>query len=741
MPARLLRLHTATLVFVWWSVFAATPPSEGECVEQASSQGCVSPFADVDTVGHITQKKRASAMLQSKSDVSFLHGDMVSEQAGQIRDKLSELRTEDKINMEIGLAGKAELAQGVAKDLSAKAVMKASAAGVKAANKALDRKRRKRQLSAALKTKTMLTKTLKDFNKKRIDQSDEAIANSIAISSASSSDDCSTQLQYTEGQYAKVLAFVEKMAKEITQTLAIIDEQQAELAALGPEIEQLHANRAANVAECARLERLCKLEYFKLISDLKALNMLAAGAGTYTGHVSSRLLLGGTDSDTTAAAAFLQVNATSQEPELSPPKARPQKPDKEVFKKNDQNVKQTMLLANKVEDCAKKEEICRKHIFKASSPSLLQVNGSAYRNYPDYYPRPNPVPDEICWNDNSSCALQKKFFQLMYQNTFLGTTRLIAEYEHLIKDDSCENYEEISLTQQSLDKAIAASEIAEAALRDAQATLDSIEEAVTEAQHHEQALIGEILHLAHTCSLMENFQQALEKLMDALMILSTCVDSNGDPIDYGLLPPEFLFWKTVSGYPIKGKTDTQIDETLKAACSDNCHTVGLGPEECRPATYGELQVGAIWGIPYPLKCPNYIEGHTPEPYSVGGHCIGTCPDGEGNCDEQWSYQQKQNWAAHTEGLPSEATTEVFTQRKCWRVKNCDDPVSAGADCNLASTTINSRNADHTCGRSSATKDWKVMCVRVIDVPIQYDENVQYTGGQDLDELIASYDTH
>merc|ERR1719210_2687919 len=120
-----------------------------------------------------------------------------------------------------------------------------------------------------------------------------------------------------------------------------------------------------------------------------------------------------------------------------------------------------MLLANKVEDCAKKEEICRKHIFKASSPSLLQVNGSAYRSYPDYYPRPNPVPDEICWNDNSSCALQKKFFELMYQNTFLGTTRLIAQYEHLIKDDSCENYEAISLTtneiddiQKNIDKAV-----------------------------------------------------------------------------------------------------------------------------------------------------------------------------------------------------------------------------------------------------------------------------------------------
>jgi len=211
---------------------------------------------------------------------------------------------------------------------------------------------------------------------------------------------------------------------------------------------------------------------------------------------------------------------------------------------------------------------------------------------------------------SEQCTAQKEVLEKTYVKTYVELTRLIAEYEELIKSTSCEDtvHQEYNVKITPIRKEISELVIRIEAL---ETKLEELRPRLVDAYNAEKSLRVQITQLTTQCKLLPETVTDLDKIRDAIHAMDKCPGLGAAEFNIPIWTKE---WVEVSQ-----KSD-ENDEAFDARMDEACATkfAGSGDHPVRAAEVSEIMAVAIEGMP--------------TSNTANGAIVGACPLCAGDAD-------------------------------------------------------------------------------------------------------------
>jgi len=200
------------------------------------------------------------------------------------------------------------------------------------------------------------------------------------------------------------------------------------------------------------------------------------------------------------------------------------------------------------------------------------------------------------------CQEQKEVLEETYVKTYVELTRLIAEYEELIKSKSCEDAVEEEYTQKVTPIKKEIKELTEK-LEALQDKLEELRPRLEDANNAEKILRKQIKDLTQECADLPETITDLNKVRDIITIMGKCPGLDSAEFNIPVWTGDWVELTQKSDM-----SDVAFDAAMNAACAGK-----FDSEEhaVRAAEVGEIMAVAIEGMPQTNTAPGAIVGACP----------------------------------------------------------------------------------------------------------------------------------
>jgi len=282
------------------------------------------------------------------------------------------------------------------------------------------------------------------------------------------------------------------------------------------------------------------------------------------------------------------------------PRAKaPRRPTEQSVREPRLLAKKTKALANELMAClAKNKGGHVDNVEQTRSASLLEVIP------------PSPAAPTVI-HGIYQCEEQRHILQITYTRAYVDLSRVISQYAKLVLDTTCFDAANETHIQRERPLSIKI-ETLSTSLTTQTASLQSYRVRIESLTRAEVKLRLLIITLTKKCAAMEETEDSLDKIRDAIHVLDLCP---GLYSTVNFTIPRFIDWVKLF---INAKTDTDpsIDEKMRQACSQL--QTSLMTKAPRAAETAEIEQKTVQGAPNE---------------NTDARLLGTCPTCEGISDE------------------------------------------------------------------------------------------------------------
>jgi len=262
-------------------------------------------------------------------------------------------------------------------------------------------------------------------------------------------------------------------------------------------------------------------------------------------------------------------------------------------------VKEPRLLAKKTKALAKDLMTCLAQTKGGHAKKVEQTKGVSLL---EVFPTLAPGIDQ--------CEEQKHILQITYSRAYVDLSRVVSQYAKLVVDTSCIGA--ATETHKQRDKPLSTKvEELSTRLTTQTTSLQSFRSRVESATRAEVKLRMLIITLTHKCAAMEETEDSLDKIRDAIHVLDLC------PGLYNTVNFSIPVWTggwVQGNFDLKAMTDAQVDAEMNALCAQ-LRDEGMKSNP-RAAETSEIEQRTVENAPERNTAPVPL--------------MGTCPGCEGD---------------------------------------------------------------------------------------------------------------
>merc|ERR1719375_927339 len=361
---------------------------------------------------------------------------------------------------------------------------------------------------------------------------------------ATSSDACSSQLLEAKHQLNQLHVVVHDLGAEVNTTVSSIQALETQLATKREEMERIEQWKAGELERCER-EREEHRRMLRVLQE-EMLEMQHIARPDVTMDIAGR-------SVSTGVGLLQQAQEATSE-------GTPVSPSADVASVQAM-VQQTKAAAASVTQCT-----------QAASATQMEAQ-TEKRQAPS----------------DAECQAQKETLEKTYVKTYVELSRLVAQYEELIRSTACED----AVQQEYLEKRTPV----QAAITDLVARITALTERLHELRPRlqdaiaaEERLSAQVATLSTQCALLPATTSDLHQVRDAIQAMQHCP---------GLSAAEFHIpkwageWVSITQAP--EESDSAVDAAMDAACAARFASESEVP--VRAAEVGEIEAQGVEGMP------------------------------------------------------------------------------------------------------------------------------------------------
>jgi len=283
------------------------------------------------------------------------------------------------------------------------------------------------------------------------------------------------------------------------------------------------------------------------------------------------------------------------------PRAKaPRRPTEQSVREPRLLAKKTKALANELMAClAKNKGGHANNVEQTQGASLLEVS------------RTSPVAPTVI-HGIYQCEEQKHILQITYTRAYVDLSRVISQYAKLVLDTSC--FDAANETHIQREKPLSIKiETLSTSLTTQTSSLQSYRVRIESLTRAEVKLRLLIITLTKKCAAMEETEDSLDKIRDAIHVLDLCPGLYST-VNFSI--PRFVGWVEIR-FDATAQSDATVDGEMNQACS--ALQTSLMTKAPRAAETSEIEGKSVQDAP---------NRHTDL------RVMGTGPNDEGKSDEE-----------------------------------------------------------------------------------------------------------